>query len=116
MTNAQSPIEAMCERMPELKGSTIVDFVGLDGWLQRTFRLPLGRYVNIEFSHELGAKLGKPVAKKSVTVYEMAWRQLGSGAVDPKLSEAEALPYGIKCASSEFCERVSKLNAEFGVR
>jgi hypothetical protein len=116
MTDAQSPIEAMCQRMPELKGATIVDFVGLDGWMQRTFRLPIGTYVNIEFSNELGAKLGKSVAKKRVTVFEMAWRQLGSGAIDSKLSAAEALPHGIKCASSEFCDRVSELNAEFGVR
>ena len=48
MTDAQSPIEAMCARMPELKGATIVDFVGLDGWMQRTFRLPIGRYVNVD--------------------------------------------------------------------
>src|SRR4029078_9162536 len=100
MTDAPSPIEAMCARMPELKGSTIVDFVGLDGWMQRTFRLPIGRYVNIEFSDELGAKLGEPVGKKRVAVYEMAWRQLGSGAVDLNSSKAEALPYDIKCASS----------------
>jgi len=115
MTDAQSPIEAMCARMPELKGATIVDFVGLDGWMQRTFRLPIGRYVNVEFNDTLGAKLGRPVAKKRVTIYEMAWRNLGSRAIDPILSAAEVLPHGIKCSSSEFSDQVSNLHAEFGI-
>ena len=101
VTEPQSPLETLWREFPELRNSTVVFRVAMEGRVSRTFRLLDGRYITI-VSTKAGNEI-EPVPEDEIEVFEAVWQELGSRVHDETMPDT---PHGIMFASAEFSERV----------